>query len=120
MVSSPDSAPILYSLWWFNLDRFPNCSKWFECCDVVSGLVSVMLKAFCSSVLLQIGVSSRKAISRVPQRQGGKLEEWLLTVSLWFIWVKQSTLPVEKEWRSVGCLSRDLHLPFPHFCSRDL
>lgn len=45
-VSIPDSVPIVYSLWWFNLDRFPNCSKWFECHDVVSSLASVMLKCF--------------------------------------------------------------------------
>lgn len=81
------------------MDRFPNCSKRFECRDVVSGLVSVMLKGFHSSVLLQIGVSSPKAKSRLPQRQGGKLEEWLLTVSVWFIQVKKSALHVKKEQR---------------------
>lgn len=44
------SAPLAYSVWWFDLDRFPNCSRWFECHDVVNGLVSVML--FYCSVLL--------------------------------------------------------------------
>lgn len=103
------------------MDRFPNCSKRFECRDVVSGLVSVMLKGFHSSILLQIGVSSPKAKSRLSQRQGGKLEEWLLTVSVWFIQVKKISFACgERAEASVGCLSRDLHLPFPHFWSREL
>lgn len=28
------------------MGEVPNCSKWFECSDVLSGLVAVMLKGF--------------------------------------------------------------------------
>lgn len=43
---------LVYFLWWFDLDRSPNSSRWFEWHDVVHGLVSVVLQVFCCSVLL--------------------------------------------------------------------
>lgn len=52
------------------------------------------------SVLQHIVVSSPKAMGRLPKRQGGKLEEWLLAISFWSIQAKNQLC----MWRKRGGL----------------
>lgn len=116
MVSIPDSVPVVYSLWWIKLDRVPNCSKWFECSDVLSGLAAVMLKGFYLH-FQHTGVSSPKAMGRLPKRQGDKLEEWLLAISFWSIQVKNQCCVWRKGGGLCWLLSKRLSPFFSHFCS---